>query len=134
MNEIVIPIVTGFLGLFIGHVLSVSNSLREQKAKIYGEILPALLKAVYSGKPQKPDISQLNLAISKLWLYADKEVAQTMDKALGILVDPNRGDLGKELKYTIILMRNDVQLPWKRHEQELNPDEFTHLYFDEEDR
>ncbi len=119
------------IGIAGGYLAAVLRTFWEEKQKTYAEILPQFLKVAHAG--QKIDESEFNQALAKLWLYGSKKVAVKMDKAHGIIIKPERGNIAKAFQEAIIEMRNDIQiwhkLPssvfrWKR----LEPEDVKHLY------
>jgi len=111
------------IGGFVGYLLGIAKTFREQKQKAYEEILPIILKVAYH--PEKKDEEKFGKALSKLWLYGNKKVASKMKRAVSILHDPTRGNITKALQETVAEMRKDLQvLPW----QKIKPEEVKQLY------
>lgn len=109
----------GVRGYFVG----VAKTFREEKQKAYEEILPVVLKVAYN--PEQKDEEGFGKALSKLWLYGSKEVANKMDEAVSILHDPKRGNITEALQEAVAEMRRDIQiLPW----QKIEPKKVKHLY------
>ena len=113
-----------FSGL-IGYGVGVLKAFREYKQKVYQEILIPILTMAYKMNKGEQDEREFNQSLSKLWLYANKEVAKKTDRAVSIMHDSRRGDLTCALQEAIAAMRKDIQIyPW----QKLDPSEVAHLY------
>ncbi len=121
--NMVIALVGIVLSAFVGYFFGVAKSFREQKQKAYAEILPPIVKMVFD--TQSSNETEFSQALTKLWLYASKEVALKVDKVVYILHHPNEGNVQSALREAIVAMRTDIQLfPW----QKLRPDDVEHLY------
>jgi len=118
---ILIPII--FSGI-IGYILGNIKSFREEKQKAYGESLPAIIRMIFNYSPD--DEKDFNKALSKLWLYANKEVAFKIDKVASILVDKERGDMTCAIQEAIVAMRKDIHNKWPF--SKIKPEEVKHLY------
>ena len=118
--SIVLIVLSGIIGYFVGAI----KSFREEKQKAYGEIIPPILKMAYNPQDIK-DEQDYSKALSKLWLYGSKGVAQKMESALKIMHDPSKGNVTKALQEAVVEMRKDIQLwPWQKLKQE----DVNHLY------
>lgn len=107
----------------VGYIVGAIKSFREEKQKAYGEIIPPILKMAYNPQDSM-DEKEYSKALSKLWLYGNKSVAQKMERALEIMHDHSKGDVTKALQEAIIEMRKDVQL---FSYQNLRPEDVNHL-------
>ena len=118
--SIVLIVLSGITGYFVGAI----KSFREEKQKAYGEIIPPILKMAYNPQDIK-DEQDYSKALTKLWLYGSKGVAQKMEAALKIMHDHSKGNVTKALQEAVVEMRKDIQLwPW----QKLKPEDVNHLY------
>jgi hypothetical protein len=121
--KIVLILLPIFFSAVTGYILGAAKTFREQKLKVYEEILPPIVKVAFDpGKSDQPDF---NKALLKLWLFASRKVALKMDHAISILVKPERGDAANALQDAIAEMRTDIQfLRWQRVKSE----EVKHFY------
>lgn len=117
------PLITALAGYWIGSIKHFS----EEKQKAYRELLPPIIKFAYDRK--EGDEIEFHKALTKLWLYASKSVAQKMENALSIIHDG--GNPTPALQETIADMRKDIQRfpllpiwPW----QKLEPKDINHIY------
>ena len=119
---ILFSVFTAFLGYLFG---SMKNFI-EQKQKAYIEALPIFIKIAYDENVNpEQDQDELSKSIMKMWLYASKSVAIKIDKALSILIKPERGNKTEAFQEAIVAMIKDIQVfPW----QNLKPEEVKHLY------
>ena len=113
-------IISGIIGYVVGTV----KSFREEKQKAYGEILPPILKMVYHPQDET-DEKEFGRALSKLWLYGNKKVTKKMDRAVSILHNHSRGNIGEALQEAVVEMRKDIQI-WSW--QMLETNDVKHLY------
>jgi len=121
MLAVAVAVFSGVVGYGVG----VLKAFREYKQKVYQEILSPILTMAYKRDRGKQEERDFNQALARLWLYASKDVARKMDRAISILHNPKRGDLTKALQEAIAAMPRDIQiLPW----QKLDPGEVAHLY------
>lgn len=119
-GQIVVIIIAALVGYFFASF----RSYREQKQKAYAEIVPPIVRVVYS--PQPADEEAFNRALMKLWLYANKDVAKKMDSVVSRILKGERGKaVTKLLQEAIVAMRSDIQF-WRA--QRLDPEEVQHLY------
>lgn len=117
--KILIPVLSILSGYWIGRI----RSFREQKQKVYIELLPPILKMGYD--PNSANEEEFSKALSKLWLYGSKDVTRKMEKAVSILHNQSRGNLTEAFQNAIVSMRKDIQiLPW----QKIAAKEVNHLY------
>jgi hypothetical protein len=124
-SEFMLAISVALFSGLIGYGVGVLKAFREYKQKVYQEILLPILTMVYKTKRGEQEEREFNQSLSKLWLYANKDVAKKTDRAVSIIHKPSRGDLTKALQEVIAAMRKDIQIwPW----QKLDPSEVTHLY------
>ena len=109
----------------IGYGVGVLKAFREYKQKVYQEILVPILRMVYKNNRGVEEERDFNQSLAKLWLYANKDVARKTDRAVSILHNPSKGNLGEALQEAVAAMRRDIQIwPW----QKLDPSEVKHLY------
>ncbi len=107
-----------------GYVVGTAKAFREEKQRVYGEIIPPILKMAYHPETSE-DEKEFSKALSKLWLYGSKDAARKMNRAVSILHDPQKGDITKAFQEAIAEMRKDIQLlPWKK----LDASEVNHFY------
>ena len=111
-------------GGVLGFVLASIRFFGEEKHKAYRELLPPILKCGYY--PAIADQDEFNRALTKLWLYGNKDVAKKMDKAVSIIIRPDRGDLTAAFQEAIVAMRKDLRMncPWGQ----LDPKDVAHIY------
>jgi hypothetical protein len=122
MNLVAILVAAFFSGL-IGYFFGAAKIFREEKQKIYVDILPIILKVAYDR--QASDEKDFNNALSKLWLYGNKKVTRKMENALSILHKPTRGNFTKAAQEAIVEMRKDIQIsPF----QKIEPKDVNHIY------
>jgi len=120
-----VALITALFTGLIGYELGVLKAFREYKQKVYQEILLPILTMAYKSKRGEQEEREFNQSLSKLWLYANKDVARKINIAVSIIHKPSRGDLTKALQEAIAAMRKDIQIwPW----QKLDPSEVSHLY------
>ncbi len=112
-------IVGGIIGFIFGHL----KFFREEKHRAYRELLPPILRAAYN--PQERDEDEFNKALTKLWLYGNKDVAKKMDMAVSIIHDRSRGNITEAFQKAIIAMRKDLRM-WRN--DELKPTDVAHIY------
>lgn len=119
-----VAVLVALMMAIVGYIFGRAKTFLEGKQRVYEEILPILLRAAYD--PVNQDEEGLNKALSKLWLYGNKNVAKKMDEAVSIMVQPIRGDITKALQEAIAEMRKDIQtfFYWER----IKPEEIKHLY------
>ena len=111
------------VGVILGYVFGSVKFFREQKQKAYSELLPPILKFGYDRT--SADEVEYSKALSKLWLYANRDSALKMDKAVSIIHNPKLGNLNEAFQEAIIAMRKDIQVfSWPK----LNPKDIKHLY------
>lgn len=109
----------------IGYGVGVLKAFREYKQKVYQEILVPILRMVYKNNRGVEEERDFNQSLAKLWLYANKDVARKTDRAVSILHNPSKGNLGEALQEAVAAMRRDIQIwPW----QKLDPSKVKHLY------
>lgn len=116
-------IISIVLSGFVGYVVGVVKAFREQKLRAYEEILPIFIKMAF--EPDKSNEAEFNKATIKAWLFASKKVARKVDRAISILVDPQRGNAMEALQDAIAEMRSDIQC-WRW--QRMKPTEISHFY------
>ena len=117
--KILIPLISILFGYWVGRI----RSFREQKQKIYLELLPPILQMGYD--PKSANEEEFSRALSKLWLYGSKDVTKKMERAVSILHKPSRGNLTEAFQNAVVSMRNDLQVwPW----QKIEPKDVNHLY------
>ena len=122
--EIIVVIGTGIIGAIIGFFLGQFKFFMEEKHRAYRELLPPILKAGYRPKEENED--DFNKALTKLWLYGNKEVTQKIDRAVSIMHDSQRGELTNAYQEAIIAMRKDLRMKWPF--DRLKPDDVRHIY------
>lgn len=111
--------VTALIGYYFGRV----RYFREEKQRIYTEVLPVLVKWAYD--PSERDNKEFNSALARIWLYANKDVAKSADKVVAQLLKSSPGNATKTLQQTIVAMRRDIQpFYWQR----LKAEDVQHLY------
>ncbi len=105
----IIPtIITGAVGYFVG----AAKTFREAKQNAYTEILPSVTGMVFETSPTKKNEREFNQALSKVWLYRNREVAIKIDKVAEILADRSRDDIVKASQEAVIAVRQDIQEFW----------------------
>jgi len=67
------------IGTLLGYIFGRARDFREQKQRVYSEILPILIRTVFH--PGKGIEKDFNKSLAKLWLYANKNVARKMEKS-----------------------------------------------------
>ena len=117
-------IFAGIIGIIIGFVFGQIKFFREEKHRAYRELLPPIIKAGYY--PEKVDQTEYNKALTKLWLYANKEVAKKMDRAVSIIHDHKPGNKNEAFQEAIIAMRKDLRMKWPFGK--LEPEDIDHFY------
>lgn len=122
--QIVLSIATILITGLIGYAAGVSRTFREEKQKIYSEVLPPILSAAYGGSNHSEET--LNKAISRLLLYGNKKVAIKLEGVSRILADSSRGNITDAIQNMMSEMRKDIQV-W--FWQKLTPQDFNHIYF-----
>lgn len=124
-SEFILAISVALFSGLIGYGVGVLKAFREYRQKVYQEILLPILTMAYKTKRGEQDERDFNQSLAKLWLYANKDVARKTDRAVSILHNSSRGNLGEALQDAVAAMRQDVQIwPW----QKLDPSEVKHLY------
>jgi len=121
---LLIALITALVGYWIGSM----RFFKEHQLRVYGEVLPVILKYAFDLGDRNDEV-EFNKALSKVWLYASKEVAIQLDKAVSCTVDPRRGDFKSELQAAIVAMRKDVLPKWYWVDRSLKKDEVKHYYF-----
>jgi len=108
---VVAPII---LLAILGYLFATFKTFREEKQKSYSELLPIIVKMIYD--PQQSIESEFSKSLTKLWLYAHKDVAKKLDKAIGFFHQPDQQDkVSNALQEAIVEMRKDIQIwPWQR--------------------
>ena len=124
-NPILVVLVSVIVSGIVGYMSGTLKLFKEQKLRAYEEVLPAVLKAAYGTEANSDDEKALNRALVMLWLYARKDVAKEVDRAVSMLVVPDRGDKTEALQIAIAAMRKDIQI-WSS--QSIEPKEILHLY------
>jgi hypothetical protein len=122
----VLLIVSIIFSGFVGYVFGAAKTFREQKLRAYEEILPVFIRVAF--EPGTPDEAEFNKATIKAWLFASKKVTRKMDRAISILVKPDRGNAMEALQETIAEMRSDIQFCRWRRWQKIKPSEVNHFY------
>ena len=122
--DIIIPLSTAIIGGGFGFVLGHIKFFREEKHRAYRELLPPILKAGYS--PKKENEDEFNKALTKLWLYGNKEVTEKMNKAVSIMHNHSRGELTEAFQEAIIAMRKDLRMKWPF--DKLKTNDVRHIY------
>lgn len=121
----IIPaIITGAIGYFVG----AAKTFREAKQNAYTEILPSVIRMAFGTAHTKKDEGEFNKALSRVWLYGNREVVILIDKVAGILVDRSRGDIVNASRAAVIAVRQDIQEFWKFWSHKIKPEEIKHLY------
>lgn len=112
------------VGTLLGYIFGRARDFREQKQRVYSEILPILIRTVFH--PGKGIEKDFNKSLAKLWLYANKNVARKIEKAMTAFHHPERKEnLVKLLQEAIVEMRKDIQIsPF----QKLQPQDVNHFY------
>jgi len=122
--SLVLALATALLGYFVG----VARSFRDQKQKVYSQILPPIIQMGLD--PSKADEQAFNRALARLWLYANRKAALKMERALSFL-KPERASPQERVRAfqeAVVALRGDIQVfpyLWRR----LRPEEVNHLYF-----
>ena len=117
----------------IGYLLGYAKFFREEKQRAYTELFPVIAKVSYLGVSDrtKEIENELNIALSKLWLYASRKVALKMSEALSIIDDPTRGNITECLQLAIIEMRRDMRFvgiwPFWPFFPRLKPEDISHI-------
>jgi hypothetical protein len=118
-ESVVTIIISGILGFYFGKF----KEFRESKQRIYSSILPDIIELCY--KPENNKEEKYNSAVILSWIYSNKKVAKQLDKIASILINPERGEITKEVQNLIIEIRKDTQpFPWQR----LKVSEVKHIY------
>jgi len=110
----------------VGYLVGAVKSFRDEKQKAYSEILPPIVRMVYSSNPTQDDEKEFNNALAKLWLYANREVAFKLDRVASILVDRTRGNMTEAVQEAIVAIRKDIHHKWPL--SKIEPNEVKHLY------
>ncbi len=114
-------LITGIIGFLIGF----AKSFRDAKQNAYGEIMPPIVKMSYEQNPTDDDMNEFNKALTKLWLYANKDVAFKVDTVARILAG-HEGERSKAVQKAIIAMRKDIQY-WRPFSK-IDPEKVEHFY------
>ena len=122
--KIIISVLSILLSGIVGYLVGSVKSFREEKQKAYGELLPPIVRMAYNPTPD--DEKEFNKALSKLWLYANREVAFKVDRVASILVDSKRGDRTEAIQEAIVAMRSDIHHKWPF--AKIKPEDVKHLY------
>ena len=107
--QLIIILITAYIGFFFGSI----RPFREQKQKMYAEILPSIISMAYN--PQKESEKDFSAALMKLWLYSSKKVARKTEHAIMLFHHQDRGDVTRTFQEAIVEMRRDIQI-WPWHE------------------
>ncbi len=131
-------LLVGLLLAIVGYWFGFSRSFKEHKLKVYGDMLPIMVRFLFSGR----DAKEFNKELVRMWVYADKAVAYQMEKAIraarvlhGSSVkdrDARKSEFLREVQTLIVAMRYDVQPWWRCGERTLSPERVTHFQFEEE--
>jgi hypothetical protein len=90
------------------------------------EQLP-VIRIFLSDPPEKRDSKQYRGALSKMWIYARKDVAQKLDVAISYTVDPKRGKFIPAMQEAIAAMRKDIQPWWRFNERKIKATDIKHF-------
>ena len=115
------------LAAAIGYVVGAAKFFKEHQLKMYGEALPELLKGTFD--PKNADEKFFNQSLSKIWLYASRDVALKVDVALSRAVDPSRGSFMDAMQSAIVAMRKDIQPWWRIRKRRMNENDVNHFQF-----
>lgn len=122
LSTIFFILVSAFIGYFIG-AIGAAKAFREEKQKAYGEILSPIFKMAYHPE-DSVDEKEFSRALSKVWLFGNKEVAKKIDYAVSIL-HRGSGNIMEAFQEAVVEMSKDIQFwPW----QKLEPKDVRHLY------
>ena len=115
------------LAAVIGYWLGSVKFFREHQLKMYGEVLPPLVKFTFNPWGDG-DEKEFNAALLKIWLYASKDVARKLDRVISCMLNSERGNYVTEWQKVIVAMRRDVQPCWRWRQRKMNKDEVQHFY------
>lgn len=119
IETLLVVIVSGMLGYLLGKV----KEFRENKQKVYSQILPTITEMCFNPKIDRE--REYNSAMLLSWLYANKKVAKQLDKIASLIINSSRGDVITETQNLIVSMRKDIQpFLW----QNLKAEKVKHVY------
>ena len=125
---VLVGIIGVVLGGLIGYFTGAARALKQQKMRMYEDVYPPIIETAFEPLDEKKK-ERLNRALVRLWLFASKSAALKADKAMALMVHPEKGEIVPALQEAIAEARNDIQLwPWRESEA-LEPSEISHLYF-----
>jgi hypothetical protein len=130
----------GLVGAAATYIFRRERFMAERLHDTYTEILHPILYAGY--EPERPGeddvdrreiILDLNRALAKTWLYANRGVAKRIDKAVWMLVHPSRQSgvdhFTPVMKKVIFAMRQDIQPWWRCRRRSLKREDIKHFWF-----
>jgi len=127
--NILLPIILVVVGYLFGHFLGSLKFFHEHKLRMYEEALPALLRYLFT--PGGGEIeNKFNQALSKMWLYGNKDVCDKMDEAITKRMKPSQGNFVPALQEFILEMRKDIQPIWRWKKRQLSEGQPKHFFFD----
>jgi len=139
--EILFGAIVALFTAAIGYYLGTIKFFREHQLRVYGDILPHILRTIYRDPTDvmtsKGDCLQerremefaFNRALAHVWLYCSRDVALKADEVARRLAKPGRGSLTEAAQALVAAMRADVQRRWPTYRQpKLEPNEIKHLY------
>ena len=134
----VVTLLVGILLAVVGYWFGSARSFKQNKLRVYEDMLPIFVRYLFSGK----DAREFNRELVRMWVYADKAVANQMERAIRAARDvhnPSDGDRDarktaflREVQTLIAEMRHDVQPWWRCGERTQSPERITHFQFEEE--
>ncbi len=95
-----IPVIAVIIAAIVGYIFSTVKIYREQKQKMYKEVLPVILHFIH--KPTTITEKEFNEALATFWVYANKRACKAIDDVISCRLHIERYKTNEDFNVDLI--------------------------------